>query len=1656
MKSFFSLLTRLSLRFRIVTLALVLVFSSLGIIAITQLKQELVPSIAFPQTIILAQVSGMTSDQVLNIITKRMEAALKQVPPVVNLESTTTSAVGSVIIARNNFGLNQQKVQADIQAALDSVWLPQRRIQPTEGENGKAFAAALLNDVTPDVLLYLQSKDPNFLFQLSPEVWRALPADTVKTTLGYLANQQETTDASKNALRNLIDKEVVPQLDALGVVARVQINGGQALPGEQQTSIPAADTSSAPTSLLLKLSPEAWAAVSEKLGGLGAQDANAVKTLSSANADVPKTPPALPKSWQMDHFSDASDLLEMRAAARTIAAVFNTFHDTGRIVGALGQTNDLTPEVVKQMLQIDPSMASYFKAEQLVALPKEVFDALPEDYINGLDGFTRDELAAAKLAESISGQVVEPRPVDLPNPWRIQPPQLISFSFDDIPLASFSVFSTGAPVEQSGNNASGQPALQTTASSNNNQTVSGSTQQPVVDTSKLPEGPALPKDFSSLNLFFVGELNTADDLFRLQLSPTMAQFGGGGDNTLLDPATFFNTLVLIDSIDINTLPAAARLLAGPLLANFDAQKLISQVGPEAIQYVIQHQPGFISKLSAGVFDDFSDDVLKLPEVTPPLADAWNTLAGRPQFQDKPLHTAADVLALGGGQASKVLNTINQDVPERFAGYEVRLFDSLSTGTARYFALNEPNFYKNLDADVLKKLSPAVLKLLPADMLSGLDKGTADTLTAIAGGKQDSAARQLAARYTSDVPPADPSAPAINSEWGLLGNFFNIELNSADDFFRFPSSLPFKTPADFMNSIFNSPQGTAFAPNLFGKLTPDAVNYMLKRDPKIFDGLKPEGLRLMPEEVLKRLPADVQERAKSDGEVFTPTTAVTRTNGNSSLVVTVYKKRDANTVEAFHKVQDKLDEINAKNPSIRTTVAFEQASFIEESISGVAREGGLGGIFAIIIILVFLSSGVWPVSPRRIAGAVIVAVSLVLLALLTLPNLSAAGGDFSAAFAQVDTIVRVVLILGVIAGIAIMFWPRSLPNPAWRSTLVVAVSIPLSLLMALAFMNWVPPIVHQLLAPGAETSPILAFIIRLFPESITLNIMTLSGLTVAIGRVVDDSIVVLENIFRQIQEGGDKREAIISGTRDVSVAIFAATLITVVVFLPLGLTGGLISEFFLPFGLAVTYSLLSSFIVAITVVPVMAFLFLHREDLGEASNSAMERAYLPVLKWALANNRNKLVVLLVAGVSLVIGGALFATRPTTFLPGFGEPQISVSVNMPAGTKIVDTNSKVLELEKYLQSQIPKDQLKTVATTVGSGGASLASLLGGGNSVSENIASITIRINVSEKELDDWAAKIRSQSETIFGKENVKVSAATLSDQGFGGFALVLSGPQNELEAINQEVIDTLNDIPGLTNASSNLAQIAQAGGSSATTYIRIDGESAVRFTGELETQNTLGVTQEAMDAIKALPDLPPGVKVSQGFESQLQTEGFKGVGVAMVLALLIVVLLLMVTFGSVVHWLDIILSVMVAPVGAAVALTLTNSVLGISALIGLLMLIGIVVTNAVVLIDRVQANRRERGMSVHDALIEAGDRRLRPILMTAIATIFALMPLAIGLSKGAIIASELGRVVIGGLFSSTLLTLIVVPVAYSLLSPVHKAVVRVFRRREPEKQLEHST
>lgn len=1623
MKAFFRAVTAASLRFWTVTLALSAVISILGIIAITQLRQELIPSVAFPQTIILAQAGGMTSEQVRTVLTERLEAALDAVPQIVNIESTTTGAFGTVITARNNFGDNQSRLRDAIREALDGVWLPTRRITPPEGEAGADFARRLLADLPAETLIYLASRDSNFLFQLTPEVWAALNDETVRTTLAYLAAQTQDDAGAGGVLSQLIDQEIVPALVNLDQVATVTVSGGQALPGADGTLPTAAPSTGEARSQLVQLSPEVWAGVAPRLGIDGGLN-EAVTALANLPFTVPprSAPPALPASWQMDRFTNASDLVEMRSLTRTVGSVFNTFYETGEIVGSLGQTNDLTPAIITEMLALDPALAEYFDAEHLVAMSDDVFATLPADYIAGLDGFTRDELAARALAQAISGEAATPTPVDLPTQWRISPPQLITFSFDDLPLATFTVSGEGAAVAAQLDAPASVPVadVPTTDAAPTDTTVN-------IAPGNLPEGPALPQILGLFGGFLGIELNTADDLIDLQLPDELAgQFGGGS----LSAAQFFNFLILL--ADPDALPAGAPTL--PIA--IDAPAIIGSFTPEAITYLAENDPMFVRDLQAPVFAAFSDDVLRLPGVTPPLDSVWNALTGQSQFVDQPLRTAEDLITVGDGSAASILNTIDAAIPEQFTGYETRLFNSLTPGIIRALTLRDESFFTDLDDSVLLKLSPTVLAALPQAVIDGLPAETATQVAAIADGSQPSAYAQLAALYATDVPPADPDAPALNADWQFVGDFIGVELNTADDFFRF-----FPSATVFLNNFFDSAQGAAFAPNLFGGLTPDMVAYMQTRDPAVFNDLRLEALQLMTPETLAALPAPVQERAVSGAEQFVPTDAVTRTNGAASLFLTVFKSRDANTVEAFHIAEEIMQRIDEADPAITIGISFEQASFIEESISGVAREGGLGAIFAVVVILIFLSGGVWSRRPRLLTGVIFSIVCAGLLAALVLSSAGNYGGDLQQGWDAADVVFRFLLMVGIVIGVAIALWPGTLPRPSWRSTLVTGISIPLSILMALALMNWLPPAVNGALAPVAEGSPILTFLLRLFPPALTINIMTLSGLTVAIGRVVDDSIVVLENIFRQVQEGGDKRQAIIQGTTDVSVAIFAATVITVVVFLPLGLTGGIIGEFFLPFGLAVTYSLLASFVVAITVVPVMAWLLLDRKDIVEEESGILERLYMPALRWALKTPLNRALVLLIAFGSLVFGLLLFAGRPQAFLPAFGEPQIGVAVSLPPGTTLIETNALAAEFEAFIADELPDGEVSSVQTIIGSSGFNFQNLLLGNSGVTENVASITLGVEDPER-LDALTGEVRTGAERIFGDGNVTVSAASLSEQGFGGFALVVSGPQADLEAINEPIIAALNAVPGLTNVSSNLGGLTGATGSDApTTFIRIDQQSAVRFTGELETENTLGVTAAAKDAILALPGLPATVTVSEGFETRLQTEGFANLIVAMGIAIAIVIVLLMLTFGSVVHWLDIILSIIVAPVGAAVALALTDRVLGISAMIGLLMLIGIVVTNAVVLIDRVQANRRERGMDVHDALMEAGERRLRPIIMTALATIGALSPLAVGLSKGAIIASELGTVVIGGLFSSTLLTLIIVPVAYMLLAPVHKGIVR---------------
>lgn len=848
-------------------------------------------------------------------------------------------------------------------------------------------------------------------------------------------------------------------------------------------------------------------------------------------------------------------------------------------------------------------------------------------------------------------------------------------------------------------------------------------------------------------------------------------------------------------------------------------------------------------------------------------------------------------------------------------------------TIQGIASMAPQMLNLLTPDNLRLFSPEVLGWLPVDYITTLEPALQAELNELALPVGGLGALAMAVA----VEPVAPGNPEdLPAQWQGAGDAQGISLNTVDD---------------LTAEVF---QGIAqFAPEMFDLLTTD--NLLL---------MAPEVLAFLPEDYFNSLDSELRAELQAmidSANVFVPTATITRVDGNHSLGMIIFQDKESNTVNVSHAVFERLDEFAEQYPELSFNIVFEQASFIEESISGVTREGGLGALFAVVVILIFLSG--------RIKGKY---------------------------------------------------------KLSWRSTLVTGVSIPLSVLMAFAMFKWLPTLFEPALIPLVEAlkdvpviGPLTVAFASLFPTGLTLNIMTLSGMTVAVGRVVDDSIVVLENIYRHIQRGDDQLTSVIKGTRDVSKAIFASTATTVVVFLPIGLMGGLVGSFFLPFGIAVTYALSASFLVAITIVPLLAFLFIRKEHLPEEKETSIQRAYTPVLKWTLNHKGTSLAI---AGLLLIGSVYIIGSRPQAFLPNFGEVRVSATVDLPSEYTMADTDALVMEFEEVI---LGTEGLGAIQVEIGTGGGMEQYFFAG--NINQSAASISAAVENSGDAME-LTALLREEAVKVFGEDYVVVSSGSLTSQGFGGFALIASSEDfSDLEAFNDMAIAALNEVEGLANVTSNLGNTH--------TFMRVDGLPAIRFVGELETKDTLGVTVLAKEAL--LEIAPDQVTISEGFESKQQTEGFAETFSAIGISIIVVYFVMVLTFQSFIHPFTILFSLPLAILGAAFALWATNSILGLSSMIGMMMLVGIVVTNAIVLVDRVQKNIKDRGMETYDALIEAGQTRLRPIIMTAMAAILALVPLAIGLNEGAIIAAELAIVVIGGLTTSTLLTLLIVPVMFSI-------------------------
>ena len=786
--------------------------------------------------------------------------------------------------------------------------------------------------------------------------------------------------------------------------------------------------------------------------------------------------------------------------------------------------------------------------------------------------------------------------------------------------------------------------------------------------------------------------------------------------------------------------------------------------------------------------------------------------------------------------------------------------------------------------------------------------------------------------------------------------------------------------------------------------------------------------------------------------FEPVSSISRTNGLDSLGIQVTKTQEGNTVAISNGVEAKIEELKEKlGGNVEINTVFDQGPFVEKQLENLTIEGSLGLTFAILIILVFLAS--------------------------------------------------------------------------IRSTLVTAISIPTSLLITFA---------------------------GLLIADYSLNLFTLSALTIAVGRVVDDSIVVIENINRHLSYGEPKKQAIIQAVKEVAGAITSATITTVAVFAPVALVGGIVGELFRPFSLSFTIALLASLVVSLTIVPVLAYWFLKTPKIEGIENQAeeqaseitlseqqlasdrmeqvrqleeqkekrswLQRGYIPVLKTTQAHP----VITLISAVAVL--GFTFSLVPqlkTDFIGDFAGDTFSIRQELAAGTTFEqrDQASKVVE-----DLILEQEGVKTVLATFGGradgrvnfGGSANATTIqvstekgadidaikeaiqqgisarddigettisaGGGPGVGGS-GTIDIKITGSNDGvlfaavdairagmtgidgISEISSSLANQQRTLkitvdrikaaeYGLTEIQVSglvSSTLRPSSIGDvnidnestpIFIVQENTPATIEEIEQILIPTRLGI-------IELKEVAQIREVQAPVSITSEKGERVATVSLTPSSDDLGAVSRTVSSALDEIELPLGATATIGGVSADQAESFAQLGLALLAAIAIVYLVMVATFSSLVQPLILLVSIPFAATGALGLLLLTDTALGVPALIGMLLLVGVVVTNAIVLIDLINQYRKQ-GRSIQQSIMDGSRQRLRPILMTALATIFALSPLAFGITGGGFISQPLAIVVIGGLVSSTVLTLVIVPVLYWLIEGRKER--RAQRVKKPAKRL----
>ncbi|WP_225340746.1 efflux RND transporter permease subunit [Lysinibacillus capsici] len=748
-------------------------------------------------------------------------------------------------------------------------------------------------------------------------------------------------------------------------------------------------------------------------------------------------------------------------------------------------------------------------------------------------------------------------------------------------------------------------------------------------------------------------------------------------------------------------------------------------------------------------------------------------------------------------------------------------------------------------------------------------------------------------------------------------------------------------------------------------------------------------------------------------------SVSRTNGQDAIAIQIVKGQDANTVTVVNAVKDLMKDEEKRLDGLNVEISLDQGAPIEDSVFTMIEKAVFGGAIAVLIILLFLR-------------------------------------DF-------------------------------------KSTIISIISIPVSIFMALLLLNWM---------------------------DITLNIMTLGAITVAIGRVIDDSIVVVENIYRRIhlkQEKLTGRALIREATIEMFKPILSSTLVTVAVFAPLIFVGGMVGELFMPFALTMTFALGASLLVAITIVPALSHFLFRKKLYGEKTESQHKEVgklatwYKGVLEKVL----NHKIITSVLAILLLVGSLALTPLIGFSFMGSQEEKVMYLTYTPATGELADeTAANVEKVEKELMKRKDVDILQVSITDAknvdpsammmggGAGGALMYLIFDpdmedfpkareevedyvfnigqSGEWKSQNFTSMSMSSNevsytLYSDDLDklrdavkqvegalkevDGLEDIKSDNEDPYVEHVLKVEQKNVLQYGLTTAQIVMALNSNtsqevlttvkndgkDIEVIVQRdakaAATSLDDVLateiktalGTTMTIGELVDVEE--GTTLNSLSRSKGEYFATVSGAIIGDDISKATTAADKKIDKL-DLQKGVTLGVAGVAADMQETFTKLGIAMLAAIAIVYFILVVTFGEGLAPFAILFSLPFAVIGAFIGLFVTGQTISVSVMMGLLMLIGIVVTNAIVLVDRI-IHMEHDGLAMREAILEAGATRLRPILMTAIATIGAMIPMALGTGGSGLISKDLAITVIGGLLSSTLLTLVVVPIVYEMLSKMLK-------------------